>query len=79
MSVTIRLSLVGKKNHPVYRIVVAEKRSKRNGRQIDTLGIYNPNATPPALNFDAKKLEEWQKKGAIISQGLSSILNKEKK
>ncbi len=76
MSVAIRLSLIGKKGQPVYRIVVCEKRSKRNGRFIDQLGHYDPNANPPVLKFDEKKLKGWQEKGAIASTGLAKLLKK---
>lgn len=76
MSVVIRLSLVGKKGQPVYRIVVCEKRSKRNSRYIDLLGHYDPNTNPPVLKLDEKKLKAWQEKGAAISTGLFKILKK---
>jgi len=79
MSVTVRLSLFGKKNYPVYRIVVAETRSKRNGPALDILGNYNPNLDPPSFNLDRKLLEEWIKKGAIVSSGLRKLLKKEGK
>lgn len=78
MSVSIRLSVVGKKGQPVYRIVVCEKRSKRDGRVIDKIGDYNPNLTPPKLTLDKQKLEQWQKNGGIISAGLFKLLKKEK-
>ncbi len=74
MSTSIRLSLAGKKNQPVYRIVVSETRYKRDGKHLDFLGTYNPRATPPILNLDQKKLEDWVKRGAIISSGLHKIL-----
>ncbi len=79
MSVSIRLSLVGKKGQPVYRIVVCEKRSKRNGRYIDLIGNYNPNVNPPKLELDQKKLKAWQEKGALISNGLFTILKTQEK
>jgi len=74
MSTSIRLSLSGKKNHPIYRIVVSETRYKRDGKHLDVLGMYNPNVKPPALNLSQEKLEKWMKKGAIISEGLRKIL-----
>lgn len=78
MSVSIRLSLEGKKGQPVYRIVVCETRSKRNGQYIDVLGHYNPNIKPPALTIDQNKLTDWKNKGAIISSGLYKILKENK-
>ena len=79
MSVSIRLSLVGKKGQPVYRIVVCEKRSKRNGQFIDRIGSYDPNINPPKLILDQKKLKEWQEKGANVSTGLYKLLKKQEK
>lgn len=74
MSVTIRLSLTGKKSQPVYRIVVCETRSKRDGKNSGVLGTYNPSLNPPKLDIDRKKLDDWVKKGAIISYGLAKLL-----
>ncbi len=75
MAVSIRLSLFGKKGQPVYRIVATEARSKRNGKFIDILGVYNPNTTPPTLKVDQTKIQEWVKKGALISDGIKKILD----
>lgn len=77
MSTSIRLSLIGKKNQPVYRIVVSETRYKRDGKHLDILGTYNPNVKPPHLDLSQEKLEKWTKKGAIVSNGLRKILKKE--
>lgn len=75
MSTTLRLFLVGKRNYPIYRIVAATTRSKRNGKVIEILGTYNPNLNPPSLNLDKEKLRGWVKNGAIISTGLRKILS----
>lgn len=75
MSVTIRLSRVGKKNQPTYRILVCDTRSKRNGKYLDQLGSYNPNVKPSDLRVNRQKLDSWVKKGAIISDGLRKILS----
>lgn len=74
MSVKIRLSRVGKKNQPYYRIVAKETRSKRDGRALDILGTYNPNLKPPVLKLDQKKYNEWIKKGGLPSEGLRRLL-----
>ncbi|MBU2577588.1 30S ribosomal protein S16 [Patescibacteria group bacterium] len=74
MSVSLRLSIVGKRNRPIYRIVVSETRYKRNGKSLDQLGVYNPNVNPPVFQIDRKKLDEWTKKGAIVSAGLYKLL-----
>jgi small subunit ribosomal protein S16 len=79
MALSIRLSQVGKKNRPVYRIVVTETRSKRNGKSLQQIGTYDPNVNPPVLQLDNKALESWVKKGATVSTGLNKLLEKETK
>lgn len=74
MSVSLRLSIFGKRNRPIYRIVASETRYKRNGRSLDQLGAYNPNVNPPVFEIDRKKLNEWVKNGAIVSTGLYKLL-----
>lgn len=78
MSVIIRLSLLGKKKQPVYRIVVAEKSRKRNGKYLACLGSYNPNLKVPVFNLDQKMYEEWVKNGAKPSAGLSKAMKEGK-
>jgi small subunit ribosomal protein S16 len=70
--------MVGKRNRPVYRVVVAEKRSKRDGQFIDLLGTYDPNVKPPVLRLNREKLAAWQKKGALVSAGLYRLLTEKK-
>lgn len=60
----IKLQRKGKKNQALYRIVVAEARSKVSGRYIDLLGTYNPNTDPAVFDLDQKKYQQWLKKGA---------------
>lgn len=79
MSVSIRLSRVGKKNQPVYRIVVAKTRSKRNGKSLQQLGLYNPSVNPPIFKLDQKAFEQWLQKGALISTGLRRLLQQQDK
>jgi len=76
MAVSIRLSRIGKRNRPVFRIVAVEKRSKRNGKYLANLGTYDPNINPPLISLDNKGIEEWRKKGASISAGLVKLLKK---
>jgi small subunit ribosomal protein S16 len=78
MSVSVRLSLAGKKDQPVYRIVVTETRSKRDGKNLDILGFYDPNQTPAVMKVDQKRLNDWVKRGAIVSTGLRKVLSGEK-
>jgi len=74
MSLVIRLKAKGSKNHPAFRIVVMEARSKRDGRSLAEIGYYNPGVTPPLIQVDQKALEKWLKTGAKLSNGLAKIL-----
>lgn len=76
MAVTLRLLRLGKKGNPSYRIVAIDKRKKRNGTYVDVIGFYNPIANPPILTLDQKKIAEWLKKGALVSEGLRKLLKK---
>jgi small subunit ribosomal protein S16 len=64
MSVRIRLTRVGATKQPTYRLVVADSRSARDGRAIDTIGHYNPRTDPIELVVDEAKAKEWMSKGA---------------
>ncbi len=64
MAVKIRLSRIGKKNAPFYRIVAIDSRKKRDGKFLEDLGTYNP-LTGELVQFHQERVEEWIKKGAI--------------
>jgi small subunit ribosomal protein S16 len=64
MAVRIRLTRVGAKKQPAYRLVVADSRSARDSRSIETIGHYNPRTEPTELNIDADKARAWLEKGA---------------
>ena len=64
MAVRIRLTRVGATKQPTYRLVVADSRSARDSRAIDTIGHYNPRTEPIEFNVDADKAKEWLAKGA---------------
>ena len=64
MSVRIRLTRVGATKQPTYRLVVADSRSARDGRAIDTIGHYNPRTDPIELVVDQAKARDWLSKGA---------------
>jgi len=71
---TIRLSRFGKKNRPFYRIVLTEKRSKRDGRYLRELGHYNPLVEPAEVVIDKKEFDRWIAKGAQVSEGVRKLL-----
>ncbi|MGZ9161391.1 MAG: 30S ribosomal protein S16 [Candidatus Limnocylindrales bacterium] len=64
MAVRIRLTRVGATKQPSYRVVVADSRSARDSRAIETLGHYNPRTEPVEFNVDADKAKAWLAKGA---------------
>jgi small subunit ribosomal protein S16 len=64
MAVRIRLTRVGATKQPAYRLVVADSRSARDGRAIDTIGHYNPRTDPIELVVDEAKARDWMSKGA---------------
>lgn len=75
MSITIRLSRIGKKNSPSYKIVVANTKDKRNGKPVDILGHFNPLTTKDSLKLDKEKYADWQKKGALVTKAVSDIVD----
>ncbi len=75
MSVKIRLTRVGKKKQPHYRIVVADSRSPRDGKFIENIGTYDPKTNPSSINLDKEKAIEWLKKGAEPSDTVEKIFN----
>lgn len=74
MPAAIKLMRTGKKGQPNYRVVVIDKRKKRESDYIDKIGNYNPLAHPAQINLDKTKLESWIKKGAIVSDGVRKLL-----
>ena len=73
MSAAIKLVRVGKRGKPSYRIVVMDRRKKRNGEYLEQVGFYNPLTEPATLNVDEKKLEYWLERGAVLSEGLQKL------
>ncbi len=64
MAVKIRLTRIGEKKVALYRIVVADAATPRDGRAIDDLGYYDPSTDPGTVKVDAEKAEKWIKNGA---------------
>lgn len=78
MSATIRLMKFGKRGYPTYRIVVLDKRKKRDGSYLEKVGTYNPHTEPATLLIDDAKLQGWLKKGAQVSEGMRRLLKNRK-
>ena len=74
MSVKIRLMRMGKKKHPTYRVVVADSRSPRDGRNIETIGHYRPRQDPSVADIDGEKALAWLRKGAQPTEQVQKLL-----
>jgi small subunit ribosomal protein S16 len=74
MAVRIRLTRVGSKKNPIYRVVVADARSPRDGKFIEIVGRYNPQSDPSLIEFDEAKVKDWLAKGARPSETVSRLL-----
>ena len=79
MAVTIRLMRFGKPKTPFYRIVVLDKRKKRDGSYIEKIGQYNPLKEPMELILSKSRLEYWQSVGAQLSEGMAKLLKDSKR
>ncbi len=73
MAVRIRLTRMGRKNHPIYRIVVMDSRSPRESAYIDILGTYDPK-NKKLVEIKVDKVKEWIKKGAEVTDRAKAIL-----
>ena len=60
----IRLRRMGAKKQPIYRVVIAEAKTPRDGAYVDVIGLYNPRTEPTTINIDADKAREWLRRGA---------------
>jgi small subunit ribosomal protein S16 len=74
MAARIRLARVGSKKNPVYRVVVADSRSPRDGRFIEIIGRYNPQSDPSIIELDEAKVRDWMAKGAQPSESVRRLL-----
>jgi len=77
MAVKIRLKRMGSKRNPFYRIVVADSRSPRNGRQIEQIGTYNPVVNPVEVKIDEEKALNWMTNGAKPSDTVRNLFSKQ--
>ncbi|BDG48076.1 MULTISPECIES: 30S ribosomal protein S16 [Parageobacillus] len=77
MAVRIRLKRMGAKKKPFYRIVVADSRSPRDGRFIETIGTYNPLADPAEIKIDEELALKWLQNGAKPSDTVRNLLSKQ--
>jgi small subunit ribosomal protein S16 len=74
MAVRIRLTRVGSKKNPIWRIVVADQRAPRDGRAIETIGSYNPQTEPSVIVVDEDRARHWLERGARPSNTVARLL-----
>lgn len=74
MSLTIRLSRIGRKNQPSYKLVVSNTRDKRNGRYIEVLGYYNPFDPEKKFSYDKEVFDKWVKNGAMVTDAVKKLI-----
>ena len=76
MAVKMRLTRIGKKKAPSYRVIVADSRSPRDGRFIEEIGYFDPLTNPETVKIDADKAKTWIKNGAQPTDTVRALLKK---
>ncbi|MBR2909228.1 MAG: 30S ribosomal protein S16 [Clostridia bacterium] len=76
MAVKMRLTRMGDKKSPFYRIVVADSRKARDGEYVDLVGTYNPLKTPEEVKIDVEKAKKWIANGAQPTDTVKALLQK---
>jgi small subunit ribosomal protein S16 len=74
VAVRLRLTRVGGRKDPVWRVVVADQRSPRDGRFIETVGQYNPQTQPSTIKLDEERVRTWLAKGAQPTDTVRKLL-----
>ena len=74
MAVKLRLTRVGSKKNPIYRVVAADSHSPRDGKFLEIIGRYNPQTDPSTIDLDEAKVKEWLGKGALPSEAVSRLI-----
>ena len=78
MALKIRLTRMGSKKRPFYRIVALDSATRRDGRPLEYLGYYNPMTEPADIRIDQEKLEKWTARGATPSNTVRSLIKQAK-
>lgn len=76
MATVVRLTRMGRKKSPFYRIVVTDSRKRRDSGWIESIGYYNPMTEPEVINFDEERLNYWMGVGAKLSDRVKRITGK---
>jgi small subunit ribosomal protein S16 len=78
MSVALRLSRAGKRKFPYYHVVATDSRNPRDGKYNEAVGSYDPNLTPPKIEFNVERVTHWLKLGAIPSETVAGLMKRAK-
>ena len=76
MALKIRLTKVGSVHQPLYRVVVAEARSRRDGAAVENLGTYTPKSKGSPINLNMERVEYWLSKGALPTNTMHAMIKK---
>jgi small subunit ribosomal protein S16 len=74
MAVRLRLTRIGGRKNPIWRVVVADQRSARDGRVIETVGHYNAQTQPSTISLDEERVRSWLERGATPSDTVRKLL-----
>jgi small subunit ribosomal protein S16 len=74
MAVKLRLTRVGSKKNPIYRVVAADSRAPRDGKFIEIVGRYNPQTDPSTIELNEEKVKAWLDKGAQPTEPVRRLL-----
>jgi len=74
VAVRLRLTRVGGRKNPIWRVVAADQRSKRDGRVLETIGHYNAQTSPSTIVLDEERVRHWLARGAQPSETVSKLL-----
>ncbi len=74
MAVRLRLTRVGGRKNPIWRVVAADQRSKRDGRVLETIGHYNAQTQPSTIVLDEERVRHWLQRGAQPSESVAKLL-----
>ena len=76
MAIKLRLTRIGSKKRPFYRIVATNSSTRRDGRPLEFLGYYNPMSNPAKVEIDGEKVKKWLDLGAEASDTVRSLLKR---
>lgn len=77
MAVKLKLTRMGSKKHPFYRVVAANDETRRDGRPLELLGYYNPMVNPAEIKLDMEKVNAWLAQGAAATDTVRALIKKQ--